>query len=51
MMRKHLPVIVPSLLAMDHVDLVTPPTELSKVVELGKSGEKDRWVCTPELLG
>ena len=51
MMREHLPMVFPSLLAMYHEDLVTPPTELSEVIEFGECGKEYGRICTPELFG
>lgn len=48
---KHLPVVFSSLLAVDHEQLVEPPTELGEIVKLGKCWERDDRVCAPELLG
>jgi len=35
-MSEHLPVVVSSFFAVDHVYLVKPPSELSEVVEFGR---------------
>jgi len=49
-MGEHLPVVRPPFLAVNHEDLMTPPSELSQVVELGECGKMDGRVSPPELL-
>lgn len=51
MMRKHLPVVVPSFLIVNHEYLVKPPSELGEVVKFGERGKMEGWVGAPELLG
>ena len=47
---EHLPVIFSTLLRVDHVDLVKPPSELSEVIEFCEAGEEGDGVSAPQLL-
>lgn len=48
---EHLPVVVPSLLRVDHVQLVEPPAELGEVVEFGEGREVGVGVSRPYRFG
>lgn len=43
-MSEHLPVIVPSLLRINHVELMEPPPELREVIEFRQWREVCIWV-------
>lgn len=46
-MSEHLPMIIPPLFAIDHVDLVEPPSQLRQVIKLGQRRQQIIGVRRP----